>query len=288
MKKYLTLPIFCLFQLALASFNCTAEPVPAVKVGVYAEHISGKIVYFYRVTNNSTQTITAIKIGHNPLSDGNTDHENNTLVERPLGWNTKSGIPPASYNAPAGWKINMTTPENQTCAIAWESNNASRILAGQTQNNMSVTLGKADANYLNGHALISFSEGNPPNITVPIEKLDTVSPKLAVRLSPNTLIAMNNKFVAINASFTAKGDNYDPMPEIKLESITANEPLVSDDIRDASYGLDDRYLKLRAVQQGQAERIYKVSYSATDASGNKTIAFANVTVGHDQTVPKKP
>jgi hypothetical protein len=287
MKQRSSILILCLSNLALASFNCIAEPAPAVKVGVYAEHISGKVVYSYRVTNNSAQTITAIKIGRNPQNEGNMDHEVNELVERPLGWNAKSGIPPASYNAPAGWKINMTAPqENQAYAITWESNNTGKLLAGQTQNNMSVTLNKADANFLTGHALITFSDGNPTIFTVPIERLDATPPKLVVSLNPNSLVAMNNKFVAIKASFTTKGDNYDHMPEIRLESITANEALNTDDIRDASYGLDDRYFKLRAEQQGQAERIYKVSYSATDASGNKTIAATNVTVGHDQAVSK--
>jgi hypothetical protein len=68
------------------------------------------------------------------------------------------------------------------------------------------------------------------------------------------------------------------MPEIKLESITASEPLAADDVRDANIGLDDRYLKLRAESKDPAGRIYTVTYSATDASGNQTLASAMVTV----------
>jgi hypothetical protein len=85
-------------------------------------------------------------------------------------------------------------------------------------------------------------------------------------------------------SFTIK-DDYDRMPEIKLESITANEPLEANDIRDASFGLDDRYFKFRAESKSTAGRIYTVTYSATDASGNQTTASATVTVTAATTAP---
>jgi hypothetical protein len=142
---------------------------------------------------------------------------------------------------------------------------------------MSVSLDKADSNYMTGHALITFSDGGTSNLTVPIERLDNIPPSLVVNLSPNTILLQENKFVAVNATFTTK-DDYDRTPEIKLESITANEPLETDDIRDANIGLDDRYLKFRATSKNPAGRIYTVIYSATDASGNQTIASATVTV----------
>jgi hypothetical protein len=275
MKKPITIQLFCSMTLLLASINSSlAEPAAAVKVGVVAEHIGSKIMYSYRVINNSSQTISAIAIGRG-------EGEVNELTERPSGWSAKS-IPQSSSNSPTGWRINSVMPqENQTFNLTWEAaNNAARLSAEQTLNSMSITVNKADIHYLKGHAQITFSDGSPTNIIVPIERLDTSPPKLAVTLTPNSLTPARDKFVAINASFSIKGDNYDHLPEIKLESITASEPLGTDDIRDASFGLDDRYFKLRAEQQGQAERVYKINYSATDASGNKTIAEAAVTVGH--------
>jgi len=86
----------------------------------------------------------------------------------------------------------------------------------------------------------------------------------------------------VNAIFTIKDDDFDHLPEVKLESITANEPLEPGDIRDASFGIDDRYIKLRAHHNGASDRIYTVIYSATDASGNQTLASATVTVPHEQ------
>ena len=275
MKHRIAIQLFCSITLLLASVNSSlAEPTAAVKVGVIAEHIGSKIMYSYRVINNSSQTISAITIGR---GDGGV----NELTEHPSGWSAK-GIPQSSASSPTAWHVNMVMPsESQTHSITWEATNtAARLTTEQTLNNMSITVNKADIHYLKGHALITFSDGSPTNIIVPIERLDTSSPKLAVTLTPNSLTPARDKFVAINASFSIKGDNFDPMPEIKLESITASEPLGTDDIRDASFGLDDRYFKLRAEQQGQAERVYKISYSATDASGNKTMAEAAVTVGH--------
>ena len=78
-------------------------------------------------------------------------------------------------------------------------------------------------------------------------------------------------------------DDYDPQPEIKLESITANEVLEKEDIKGALIGTDDRQFQLKAEREGKnkAGRIYTVTYSATDGSGNKSIASATVTVPHD-------
>lgn len=253
---------------------------PAVTVGVYAQHSGGKIAYHYRVVNNSQRNITAVSIGRDNQNDGNPDNDVNELLELPAGLNPKLGIPSTSANSPTGWRVSVITPEeNEAHAIAWETMNdrSPKLLAGQTVNKMSITLDKADNNYLTGHALVTYSDGDPINLTVPLERLDTTPPSLTVYLSPDTLISQNNKLVAINASFTIR-DNYDRMPEIKLESITANETLEAGDIRDASFGLDDRYFKFLAASKSTVGRIYTVTYSATDASGNQTIASATVTV----------
>ena len=253
---------------------------PAVTVGAYAQHAGSKITYHYRVANNSQRSIAAVSIGRNNQNDENPDNDANELLELPAGWHSKLGIPSTSANSPTGWRASVIAPEeNEAHAIVWETMNdrSPKILAGQTVNKMSVTLERADINYLSGHALITFTDGNPINLTVPLKRLDTTPPSLTVNLSPSTILSQGNKLVAINASFTTE-DDFDHMPEIKLESITANEPWAADDIRDASIGLDDRYLKIRATSKSPAGRIYTVTYSATDASGNQTTASTTVTV----------
>lgn len=288
MPKLTSLASLALATLAFASGGIALadNTQPAVTVGVYAQHSGGKIAYHYRVVNNSQRNITAVSIGRDNQNDGNPDNDVNELLELPAGLNPKLGIPSTSANSPTGWRVSVIAPEeNEAHAIAWETMNdrSPKLLAGQTVNKMSITLDKADNNYLTGHALVTYSDGDPINLTVPIERLDTTPPSLTVYLSPDTLISQNNKLVAINASFTIR-DNYDRMPEIKLESITANETLEAGDIRDASFGLDDRYFKFLAASKSTVGRIYTVTYSATDASGNQTIASATVTV----TAPREP
>ena len=52
-----------------------------------------------------------------------------------------------------------------------------------------------------------------------------------------------------------------------------------DDIQGANFGTDDRQFELRNERSGTGRgRLYTVTYSATDASGNKTVRQATVTV----------
>ena len=299
-----TFPLALGLTFAAANIAMAAEPGAPAKVGVYARHVGSKIVYYYRVTNKTQLDITAVSIGYDTKNDDDPGNDVWELSELPSGWNPKLGIPSANSSSPTGWRVSMTVPaetltpgeESKTHAITWEViNNRSPVLSsGQTLAKMSVALDKADVSYMTGHALVTFSGGSaaavtkeapaattkspPLNISVPIELLDASPPTLAVALTPNTIWSPDNKHIPVSAAFPTKEDDYDNLPEIKLESITANEPLEPDDVRDASYGLDDRYLRLRAKRNGSADRIYTVTYSATDASGNQTTASATVTV----------
>lgn len=147
-----------------------------------------------------------------------------------------------------------------------------------------------DPAYLNGHFTVGFLAGKSTDegpahweYTGQIESLDTTAPVLSTVLTPATLGPPNEKLIPIAVTITVK-DDYDPQPEIKLESITANEPLEKEDIKDAKIGTDDRQFKLKAEREGKnkAGRIYTVTYSATDATGNKATASATVTVPHDE------
>ena len=125
-----------------------ADTSPTVNVGVYAQHSGGRIVYHYRVINNTQQTIASVAIGRDKQNDGNPNNDVYELLELPSGWNEKFGIPSNSANSPTGWHVSLITPtvESVTHAIAWEpmKENSPKLLAGQTLAKMSVTLDKAD------------------------------------------------------------------------------------------------------------------------------------------------
>ncbi len=60
--------------------------------------------------------------------------------------------------------------------------------------------------------------------------------------------------------------------------MTATQP---NDIQGASFGTDDRQFLLRSERSGKGSgRVYTITYSATDASGNTTVGQATVTVPH--------
>ena len=285
MKQSIAIVLLVAASIASAFQVCAADTIaptsgskPLAVVGVYARHVGDKIVYHYRVTNYSQQNITAITIGHDDQNDGNPNNDVNELVSLPSGWTAKLGIPSTSSNGPTGWRVSVVAPEDNVAhAIAWEplNDHSPQIHTGQTINRMSISLDEPDSSYLSGHAFVTFDDTT--TLTVPIDQLDITPPSLTVILTPDTIVSQAGKLVPIKASFILK-DDYDRFPQIRLESITANEFLEPGDIRDASYGLDDRYFKLLAESRNMAGRVYTVTYSATDASGNQAIASATVTV----------
>lgn len=143
-----------------------------------------------------------------------------------------------------------------------------------------------DPAYLNGHFTVRFLAGKSTDegpahwdYTGQIESLDSIPPAPTLTVSPARLQVTAGKMVTVTATVTAK-DNYDSQPEIKLESITANESLVTGDIVGAALGTNDYQFQLRDVKvpSGTTGRIYTITYSATDASGNKATASATVAV----------
>ena len=117
-------------------------------------------------------------------------------------------------------------------------------------------------------------------LTVQMEKGDATPPTFMVALTPSVTLE-NDRLVPIAATITVN-DDYDPQPEIKLESISVSEVYEAGDIQDANLGTDDRQFLLKAENEGKLARIYTVTYSATDGSGNKALASATVTVQLDQ------
>ncbi len=125
--------------------------------------------------------------------------------------------------------------------------------------------------------------------TTHVNVVDTTPPTLRVSLSPNVLWPPNHSLVQVTATIEVT-DTCDPNPTVELVSITSNEPDnglgdgdTPNDIQGAVIGTDDQSFFLRAERSGTGTgRIYTVTYRAKDASGNTTLATAQVRVPHDQ------
>lgn len=106
---------------------------------------------------------------------------------------------------------------------------------------------------------------------------DTTPPVLEIDILPSSIWPANNKLTSVSAAIRS-GDAVGLNVVVTLLSITANDPLELDDIRDAEIGSDDRSYSLRAVKS----REYTVAYQAMDESGNKVRTAASVTVSHEK------
>jgi hypothetical protein len=315
MKTNQTTPVQWLFAclIGFALFNLAqAGTQPSVTVQSYARHMGANTVYTYRVTNLGPNRLFSFQIGcfcHNS-DDPKALNDEPELVIYPVDYNFKNdSTSKGSYSAPTGW-YGLVAHYEDISYISFDFNTTSgsgiSLLPGYTETFSIITPTKDDPHfilyaehpkgvayfydknkrgYLTGH--YSYREddaaGKSRVVSYPMQLIDQTPPTLTVTLSPATLWPPNNKLVAINATIAVQ-DDYDPEPEIKLESITSSETLSDGDIQDAQLGTDDRSFSLAAKRAGtnQAGRIYTVTYSATDASGNKATASATVTVPHDQ------
>lgn len=115
-----------------------------------------------------------------------------------------------------------------------------------------------------------------------LEVLDIDPPEIEVSASPNELWAPDHKLRQIVTNVTVT-DRCDDDPAVALVSITSSDPengigdgSTRPDIVGADIGADDRSFSLRAERSRDLPRIYTITYSATDESGN--VAFASTSV----------
>jgi predicted extracellular nuclease len=110
---------------------------------------------------------------------------------------------------------------------------------------------------------------------------DAEPPVVDVTVTPDTLWPPNHKYVTVSASVSVV-DTLDPNPSLTLVSVTSNEPDEGGQPNDIVI-VDDFTFKLRAERLGEGtDRIYTITYRATDFCGNSAEATATVTVPHDQ------
>jgi hypothetical protein len=114
-------------------------------------------------------------------------------------------------------------------------------------------------------------------------------------VTPDILWPPNHKMVLVTPTITAS-DNCDPDPTVLLTSITMNEgdetntydPNYDSTTGDGNTNDDIQIdesgnICLRAERSGTGDgRIYTITYTATDATGNSVNANATVAVPHDQ------
>jgi len=268
-----------LIWLAVAVLVSPQVNAETFEVKGYGVHSGAEIIYHYRVINNSSTNIS------NPAQAFSVEIGRRDTDEPELTGMAPVGYPPMyddgvrAMTAPTGWSGIVSGDEEHIRHTLWWETTESNffLLPGQTLTGLSVTRLNLSATYLDSHFSVITTDSRV--FTGTVQREDIAPPVLTLSVNPTRLQVTAGKLVTVTATINVT-DNYDPQPEIRLETITANEPLSAGDISGAAFGTDDRQFQLRdvTVPKGSAGRIYTITYSATDASGNKATASATVTV----------
>jgi hypothetical protein len=121
------------------------------------------------------------------------------------------------------------------------------------------------------------ASGNPGTASTTLTVTDVAPPTVSLTLSPSALFP-DLRFHMITATLTAT-DNCGGPVALKLVSISSNLPTFDlVDIREATFGTDDRVFSLFARRAPGGSRIYKVVYEGRDAAGNVRTVSAKVVV----------
>ena len=123
-----------------------------------------------------------------------------------------------------------------------------------------------------------------------ISVVDTTLPTISVSVTPPDVFPPNHKMFDVTATVVVN-DTCDPNPAVTLTSITSNEPAngngdgnTEPDVEGAELGTADFSFQLRAERSGDGSgRIYTITYTVTDGSGNAVSASAQVIVPHSNT-----
>jgi hypothetical protein len=119
---------------------------------------------------------------------------------------------------------------------------------------------------------------SPFVLALPVTVVDTTPPTItAASANPSVLWPPNHKMVGVAVNYTATDDS--GQPACQISSVTSNEPISSSDFTI----VDANHVKLSAERLGSGNgRIYNITITCADASGNSSSEAVTVTVPHDR------
>jgi len=126
--------------------------------------------------------------------------------------------------------------------------------------------------------------GNLEEVRTVTVRLDNTSPALECRGSPEVIWPPSGQIVPVTVEVVA-GDVGSGVSGFRLETVTANEPIIPADVVGFTAGTPDVSGAVRASRAGTGVgRHYLFRYVAWDAAGNLGSCTATVTVPHDRNV----
>ena len=296
-----------------AGNNCTSEISITVGIPPVADAGSDKTVEqtYYQGANVTLNGSGSYDPDNDPLAynwtwAGDSDTGVSPTVSLPLGTTTITLVvyDGTDYSDPDTVNITVvdTTPPVITCpadvTVEQETRDGTVVPLTATATDIcdadvDIT-SDAPAIFPLGTTTVTFTAtddaGNTASCTTMVTVQDTTPPDISVTVSPDTLWPPNHKMVDITATVTVS-DICDAAPTVVLTSVTSNEPdnakgngdgNTVNDIQEAEIGTEDYEFQLRAERAGKGDgRVYTITYTVTDASGNSASASATVVVPHD-------
>lgn len=88
------------------------------------------------------------------------------------------------------------------------------------------------------------------------------------------------KFAKVTIDVISENDTVDTNPDVELISITVNDPNINvrHHVRGARYGTDDRKFRIRNTNYSNQDRVYTVTYRATNNRGGTMLATDTITI----------
>lgn len=238
-----------------ALVSAAAQDYPA-RVVSYAEHQGGNVIYHYEVRNNGSAEIRRFIVGCDCRWPLDAIPELQVLPVGAILSKTDDlgswyDLPPGTTLQPAGWRARVLRPTGMSGHwIEWYAPGArgSAAAPGRSLVGFGIVIPGTDETYLTG-TFTAFPEGSRNSVTAALALLDTTPPTLS--LEARSASAESGTTAAVRVVATAKDDR-DPEPRVAVESMS------------------------RADTSGGP--VYVVVYSATDASGNRTVASTRVSL----------
>jgi hypothetical protein len=181
-----------------------------------------------------------------------------------------------SISCPAPMTVECTGPTTPVALTASAGDNCG--VASSSCSPSAFGLGGTPAS-----CVASDAAGNASSCSTSVTVVDTTAPSLTLSASPTVLWPPNHALVPINLSYSAS-DVCDPHPAVSCTA-SSNQPASGGGSGNTNPDVvwSNGKLFLRAERAGTlGDRVYTVSCTATDASGNTRTATTTVTVPHDQ------
>ncbi|MDQ1002779.1 endo-1,4-beta-xylanase [Neobacillus niacini] len=201
-------------------------------------------------------------------------------VDREHPVTTASGVPTDWTNQDVSVKLSATDENSGVAKTEYKINNNEWV---PYTDGIQVTTEGVNTVYYRS----VDKAGNTEDTKSVVVLIDKTAPTLDFSFNQSVISDRNHKMVPITATVNAY-DTISDVATVQLISIVSNQSdngtgdgNSTQDIQEADFGTFDTNFLIRGERRGSGDRIYTVTYKATDNAGNSTLTTQMITAKHD-------